>query len=276
MDNQNNNNQIDPNNQKTAIKKVDASLIFGDDSYGLFIYKKTERLVAGIYLLTNYLSDREALKWNLRESANTLLFKVLALSDRVWGEDGINKEILVSIGEMFSMLNITKISSMISEVNYVIITNEFDKLAEFISSSSKNMSSAKIAFGSNLFDGDYNFIPTQTYQGRTLDGQKGLAGNSGDFYKGQKDIKDNHNSSVFNKMTDMKKSPTEKNIKDKDNRQNIIVSMLKSGLHLTIKDFAQNIKDCSEKTIQRELLALVLKGVLKKEGERRWSKYYLS
>jgi len=45
---------------------------------------------------------------------------------------------------------------------------------------------------------------------------------------------------------------------------------------LTIKDFTKNIKDCSEKTIQRELLAMVAKGVLKKEGERRWSKYFLS
>ena len=76
-------------------------------------------------------------------------------------------------------------------------------------------------------------------------------------------------------MSVTKKAPVEKKVKDKNSRQDIILSMLKSGVKLTIKDFAQNIKDCSEKTIQRELLSLVSKGVLKKEGERRWSKYFI-
>jgi hypothetical protein len=255
---------------------VDASLIFENDSYGLFIYKKTERLVAGVYLLTSYLSDKESLKWNLRESANALLFKVLSLSDRVWGEDNISKEIIFSICEILSMLNVAQISNIISEINYKIITSEFDKLADFIATSSKNMSSAKIAFGENLFNGNYDFTPTESYQGKILEGQRSAFQGNVDFYKGQKDIKDNTKDSVFDKMTNTKSRSAEKTIKDKNNRQEIIISMLKGGLHLTIKDFAQNIKDCSEKTIQRELLAMVSKGVLKKEGERRWSKYSLS
>ena len=273
MDNQNNNNQIQPNGPKFILKKVDAELVFGNDSYGLFVYKKTEKLVAGVYVLTNYLSDKESLKWNLRDSANTLLFKVLSLSDRVWGEDSVSKEILLSIGEIFSMLSIAKISNIISEINHEIIMSEFDKLADFINASSKNMSSAKIAFEGGLFGGDYNFVPTQSFQGRTLDGQRTPIPNVNGFYKGQKDTQ---NNDVFEKMSDIKKSSAEKTIKDKSNRQDIILSMLKGGLHLTIKDFAQNIKDCSEKTIQRELSSMVLGGVLKKEGERRWSKYFLS
>ena len=276
MDNQINNNNIQPDNQKMPMKKVDASIIFENDPYGLFIYKKTEKLVAGIYLLTNYLSDKEALKWNLRESSNGLIFKVLSLSDRVWGEESISKEILLSIGEISLMLNIAKLANMISDINYGIITSEFDKLADFIVSSSKNMSSVKIAFGSNLFEGDYNFNPAQSYQSQSAGGQRNSPINSASFYKGQKDIKDSVKGGVLDGMTDIKSSSAVKTIKDKNNRQEIILSMLKSGLHLTIKDFAQNIKDCSEKTIQRELLSMVSKGVLKKEGERRWSKYFLS
>jgi len=42
-----------------------------------------------------------------------------------------------------------------------------------------------------------------------------------------------------------------------------------------VKDFAKVITDISEKTIQRELLDLVQRGVIKKEGERRWSRYSL-
>ena len=86
---------------------------------------------------------------------------------------------------------------------------------------------------------------------------------------------DNAKNNSSEKMSFMKTIVPEKVVKDKNNRREIILSMLKSGVKLTIKDFAKNIKDCSEKTIQRELLSLVSEGVLKKEGERRWSKYFL-
>ena len=61
----------------------------------------------------------------------------------------------------------------------------------------------------------------------------------------------------------------------KNERQDNILNILKNQSDLTIKDFSKIIKDCSEKTIQRELLELVQKGVIKKEGERRWSRYSL-
>lgn len=56
-------------------------------------------------------------------------------------------------------------------------------------------------------------------------------------------------------------------------RQNIIINEIKNKGQLTIRDLVGKIEGCSEKTVQRELLALVDSGVLKKEGERRWSKY---
>jgi predicted HTH transcriptional regulator len=79
------------------------------------------------------------------------------------------------------------------------------------------------------------------------------------------------------------KSPYD-NVKDKEykgvfkrtNRQNIILQLLKKKPDVTIKDITQYIKDCSEKTIQRELIALISVGVLKRTGERRWSKYSLA
>ena len=63
--------------------------------------------------------------------------------------------------------------------------------------------------------------------------------------------------------------------KRKGNRSETILKILKKKDNLTVKDIAQVISDCSEKTIQRELLALVEKSVLKKVGERRWSRYSL-
>lgn len=56
-------------------------------------------------------------------------------------------------------------------------------------------------------------------------------------------------------------------------RQLVILKEIRLKGQLTIRDLVDKITGCSEKTIQRDLLALVENGVLKKEGERRWSKY---
>jgi predicted HTH transcriptional regulator len=92
------------------------------------------------------------------------------------------------------------------------------------------------------------------------------ADNSVDLNKGQAQ---KHDSSKTNKNKLLI-------VKDKkDTRQNSIINLLKKSSNLTIKDFVKVITDCSEKTIQRELIQLVEKGIVKREGERRWSTYSL-
>jgi hypothetical protein len=59
-------------------------------------------------------------------------------------------------------------------------------------------------------------------------------------------------------------------------RRATILGLVQKKDRISVKDVASVIKDCSEKTLQRELLALVKQGVLKKEGERRWSTYSLA
>lgn len=56
-------------------------------------------------------------------------------------------------------------------------------------------------------------------------------------------------------------------------RQINIIKEIKNKGQLTIRDLVGKIIGCSEKTIQRELLSLVDSGLLRKEGERRWSRY---
>ena len=50
------------------------------------------------------------------------------------------------------------------------------------------------------------------------------------------------------------------------------------GLTITdIKSIGQEVLvSCGEKTLQRELVSMVSDGVLKKTGEKRWSKYSLN
>ncbi|MCC7500791.1 DeoR family transcriptional regulator [Candidatus Nomurabacteria bacterium] len=78
--------------------------------------------------------------------------------------------------------------------------------------------------------------------------------------------------------------PTQKDVSDiKDKQKNkgqsgraaAILDVLKKQKTASIKALAAVITDCSEKTIQRELGYLIEQGLVRKNGERRWSVYSL-
>ncbi len=56
-------------------------------------------------------------------------------------------------------------------------------------------------------------------------------------------------------------------------RAHLILDFIRKHKRVSIKEIAAVVKGCSEKTIQRELTALVGQGLVRKEGERRWSVY---
>jgi len=58
-------------------------------------------------------------------------------------------------------------------------------------------------------------------------------------------------------------------------RRDQIMDIIRDKGEVNIKDIARIITDCSEKTLQRDLISLVSEGIVKKRGERRWSTYSL-
>ncbi len=56
-------------------------------------------------------------------------------------------------------------------------------------------------------------------------------------------------------------------------RSQLILDFVLSRKGVSIKDISSVVKDCSEKTIQRELGELIKRGQIRKVGERRWSLY---
>ena len=61
----------------------------------------------------------------------------------------------------------------------------------------------------------------------------------------------------------------------KMSRREQILGLFVRGVDVSIKDIAARIKGCSEKTIQRELNALLYDNVIERIGEKRWSRYVL-
>ncbi len=59
-------------------------------------------------------------------------------------------------------------------------------------------------------------------------------------------------------------------------RRTRIQTILEAKGEATIKDISEIVTDCSEKTIQRELNAMIDENIVQRQGERRWSKYSLA
>ena len=172
--------------------------------------------------------------------------------------------------ETISLLNVAKISSLISEMNHSLLVHEIDlvlgMLRDRLAQSAENA-------GYVLSE---SFFKTPDLFSTGFRSEKDANLRLGSMDRAGKDVQ----RTAWGVQNTANKQAVGKGQVDvaekKHKRQGSIVALLKGHPHLTIKDFVKVITDCSEKTIQRELLELVEKGLIKKEGERRWSRYSLS
>lgn len=284
MDDKNNKNQgieSQISYNKLNLKTVS---IFQNDTQAIFIFKKTERLASAIYLITSLLSDREPIKWKMRDTVSQLLSYSINLSNQGHRHraDAMNNFVAASF-EIISLLEIANISGIVSSMNCQIIKYEIEKNIDLIELKERSLN-VKFLLSKNFFETSENYSGGEGKSGQMPDilNEKDIGkvagqslsketGSKTNPYKGHLSIKDTRNE-VKDNMSFIKGHI----VKGKDRRYEIIINLLKKTKEIGVKDVSSVMLDCGEKTIQRELLGLVAKGVLKKEGERRWSKYSLA
>lgn len=212
-----------------------------------YISQKSQKIVSALYLITDHIKDSDVIKWEIREDGISLISNSLLLNT-VYPSDKENayKTIILNLEKIISLLNVSLISSVISNMNATIMIHELESLLLFVEKESKG-----------------NLLP-----GYIL---------SDSFFSDEKVIKKDVSSGKGHDLQSKTNTITSQNPANKTvSRKDSILAILRTNSNLTIKDFAKVIKDCSEKTIQRELIALVKSGVVKRVGERRWSTYSLS
>lgn len=279
MDAKNNKNQeVGKEISHTALNLKTIS-IFQNDAQIIFIFKKTERLTSAIYLLTSFISDNNPIKEKLRDAATRLLSYSISLSNigHLNRIEVMNNYTVASF-EILSMIEVAKISEIISVMNYNILKFEFEKIIEAVESKERSLNS-KLLFSKSFFEIKDE---TQITFGKQSIASEGVVGahkrqiiqttpNKENVGREEKEMSSKGQNIVKDKISDKGHISNNKNL-----RYETIINLLKKTKEITIKDVSSIISDCSEKTIQRELLGLVEKGVLKKEGERRWSRYSLA
>lgn len=201
-----------------------------------YISAKTDKLASAVYLVSSQLPDQEPIKWRLRQLA-------LETLDFKVGSL-IKPEFLECLNRLSSCLTLTMSANSVSIMNFGLLKSEYSALKEMVTkivSTSLNQA----VFVPELAEPMVS-LPTQITQTKVKAEVK-------------ESNRDNHPNS-----------------EDKELRQGSILKYVKGQEWAAIKDIAKVVPDCSVKTVQRELAELVDRGVLKKKGDRRWSRYMLA
>lgn len=235
---------------------------FSAEDYLLYVFKKTEKITAALYLVSGLLKDNEPLKWELRDKGMDLISSSFTASSAVPGDkSAVIQSLFTAALETISILNVAKISNLISDMNHKVLVREIDGILGILRDRlAQNAEKAGYVLSDSFFK-----TPDLLNSGlRTAFVQTD---------KGQSNIAAGKRFQVTDHIDHQSHSDIAAN---KSKRQESIISALKEKSGLTIRDFAKIIKGVSAKTIQRELLELTAKGVVRKEGERRWSRYSLN
>ncbi len=245
------------NNQDFVLEKSIFKNVFEKDIRRIFIYKKAERLAKALHLVSPAFSDSPSLRDRFDASAIALV--EAAVNAPSAAKTALSRELLM----LSSMLAIARTSGMLSRMNSDLIAHEVQNLLQEIAGYEEphlffddSPSLAQIA----------KDVQKNNAKNASGSGSKNPALNSieksesdASKYKGQaKNIKVKNDVPI--------------SIKD---RQESILSAIGNKGDASIKDISTLIRGVSEKTIQRELIALISSGKVVKRGERRWTTYSL-
>ncbi len=265
-----------------------------------------ENVATALYLVTNHLKDTEPLKNRVREICHDILEQMIHLSDISY----VHVENHTS--HLQSLLKIASSAGLIAEQNAAILNSALQKTLKDMQLYMKSLTNMSISLSDLLYiepaaevieevlrphdDQPHREAPAKHIQAPSVahdrrdndqprhqnprQPQRPAPLHVAPAGSAQKmsfsNVASMHQAfNAINKDAPGQSVPQGRQDGQLSDRQQIIIKELRNKGQLTVKDLADKIKGCSEKTIQRELLSLVGSGVLKKEGERRWSRYSL-
>lgn len=268
-------------NQKELVNKEAYSTVF----------KKTEKIVTALYLVTDCMDSDDAIKMRMRSRSVDLLGSVHQTPVLSPVERHTNIVTVKSqLDELLSLVEIASSVGYISEMNANILKREFLILVSEIEACQagsgdihkaislyENSKISDFVLSPEMFEVDESRALSIGTENATKTQNKGF-GTKGHLVKKTDMFYGKHLNVLVGRNTsqgaDLNNGQNENAVSKKE-RSEIIKNIIKDKVEVSIKDISVAFKDCSEKTIQRELNDLIYKGQIKKIGEKRWSRYML-
>jgi len=244
----------------------------GEEQGGGVLYSKTNKLITALYMVTDVIDRDEPLRNKLRTLGTEIISDMCSIEQNKTANTA--SVILGKVEVIVSFLDLASTMNIVSPMNSDILKKEFFKLKQSIIASFEKVEILNKKVDLSEFFTDTPKVrlfsekiiskgqPIRT--GPSLGVQK-----AGTLLKAIKQVSGIHNFE-----------------EQKKQRRDDILNIIKIlGGNATIKDIKDKIHTLpgqggslhshSEKTLQRELVSMVSSGVLKKEGSKRWSRYFI-
>lgn len=233
--------------------------VFIKDPKSWYLCKKSEKISKAFFLLTRHLSDEHMLKVRMREKALDLVAKSQRLLSTSRTSE-VAQEIVLEALSLISLSDIALVSELQSERNHTVVVRELENFIEELSTWAREKTASA-------------YIPTSLFDMSdivTINQEKEASQHFN--ISSVSNVNKTHLVPTTRPAT-KKVSSGNNGDQRKGGRQEAIIQAIKAKGEVSIKDLVTVVKGCSEKTIQRELTALVGAGAVSKTGERRWSRY---
>lgn len=262
--------------------------------YANLIANKSERLVTAMYLVTDLLHDDEPIKRSLRKNGVTLLSSMNALA-QIEVKDRLTeyKLSLKATTEVISLLHVATSTGIVSQMNGEILMRGFRTLETMLHKK-------QFAISADMLMAPHEEAP-ENLMAQTVESFSSsydvITAHKTSYE--EKKTRDQREVVIKDKNTETSKSVSYEPVQGKtlkiatafspqpkpqlsssfqmrkQSRKDQILSLFVPGVDVSIKDISARIKGCSEKTIQRELNALLYSNKIERIGEKRWSRYVL-
>lgn len=225
--------------------RSDNSLLFEEAFYSS-IYKKTEKITCAVFLITDFKKDDKNtsdLVSDIRKIAKDTLLAVATLSMAPSSSVVLDIKRPLELFMMIrSLLRVLVVSKTLRGDVVDVLTREIDGVMRAIHGLSLPVVDAS------------SVEQEQESPSFILTPKKGFPRKKVGRPRGQGQPQD----------------------QAEDMRRESILSIIRTQGVVSIKDISDAITDCSEKTIQRELMGMIKDNIIVKEGERRWSRYRIA
>jgi hypothetical protein len=295
---------ITQNQEQVGEAKKDIQLYqvvsnFIKDKDGVNVYRRAEKICKAYFLLTQHIQENNSIKQKLRNLALDMSSKTLDLVVTFNKTEELARGVVTQAMALVSVSDIAVTARFISEANYSLVVHQVQIFINEVETYWKTSSHNNQVMPIHLFDvesldasykNDMSFMTRDHSETSRVDVQEipragavkthmvknervhttNISGN------GDKTRRDLEYKKTVSSSSTIKGIKDESKTEGKSERQTLILSTISTRGESSIKDLADVIKGCSEKTIQRELISLVSSGELLKTGERRWSRYSIA
>ena len=228
------------------------------DIYG-YVTDRIQKLTAALYRVTDLLSDKEPLKWTLRDKALNLYDDLVSVRNTK-DKDGVLDNSLKNFMQIIKSLELVSAGVCVSSLNFEILKREYSFLKNFVEEKKTDIAyDSKILLeleklGSSASSWKPNFQVRQSPERKNLPEKSQVHPASGEA------------NPAYGEAGTPEIDP--------QSRKGKVLDFLKNGPAKSVNEITVIFNgETSEKSIQRDLLDLVKTGKISAIGDKRWRKY---